>query len=135
MPLEINPEGRCYHCGRPIKYRDKFCVYCGEPNNSWAEITEKQCGNCRADLVDGAKFCCVCGTKVGDGLYEPYQPFMECLYGPIPNKRKNTCKKCNYEWETHFMELDVKFCPKCGKTTVESHEMSDPNFNLRDLLY
>lgn len=109
-----NPEGRCRYCGVSIRYEDSFCAVCGRPNSGWKKATQWQCGNCHKRLDENDKYCRICGTKVGEGAYEPYQDLMECIYGPMPVDRKHTCKKCGYEWITCLMLDREKYCPKCG---------------------
>ena len=109
-----NPLGRCFHCGKPIHYKDKYCAACGQKNEGWLETTQEQCGHCHTRLSPDDKYCRLCGTKVGDGAYEPYQDLMECIYGPAPAERTHTCQKCGYTWTTCAMIESEKYCPKCG---------------------
>ena len=48
----------------------------------------------------------LCGTKAGEGEFEPYQQMMQCIYGPRPVSRTHTCEKCGYSWTTCAM-LDM----------------------------
>lgn len=104
---------RCEICGCPIIESDRFCPSCGRNVNGWIIPTKDQCGNCHAEL-NGDKYCRICGTKAGEGAYEPYQDLMECIYGPMPVNRKHVCTNCGYSWTTCFMVDDQKYCPKCG---------------------
>ena len=106
--------GRCERCGEIIRYKDAFCPRCGQPNDTWREVGEDQCGNCHAYLQKDDKYCRICGTKVGDGDYLPYQDIMQCVYGPEPIKRNHACKNCGFQWSTCLMVDREEFCPKCG---------------------
>lgn len=65
----------CSHCGASLKKFDKFCPGCGIlcDANGWIACGKDRCGNCHSLLVSGDKYCRLCGTKVGDGKYEPFQ--------------------------------------------------------------
>ncbi|MCR5608442.1 MAG: hydrogenase maturation nickel metallochaperone HypA [Lachnospiraceae bacterium] len=75
---------------------------------------EGRCGNCHAFLKDGAKYCSICGTKAGDGAYEPFEDIMQCIYGPMPEERTHVCEDCGYTWTTMAMIDNEEFCPECG---------------------
>lgn len=75
---------------------------------------ENQCGNCHAGLEEGDKYCRMCGTKRGEGEFKPYRNVMECIYGPMPEKRKHVCTQCHYTWTTEVMLDEEYYCPKCG---------------------
>ncbi len=40
-----------------------------------------RCGNCGTYLPIGAKYCIKCGTRRGDGLFEPLSNTCDTLYG------------------------------------------------------
>lgn len=106
--------GSCTYCGKTVRYGQAFCGYCGKPNIFWSIPDKTQCGNCHNHLEPGDKYCRICGTKVGEGAYEPYQDIMQCIYGPMPEERTHMCKRCGYKWETCLMIDDQAYCPKCG---------------------
>lgn len=64
---------------------------------------EGKCGNCHEYLREGDKYCRYCGTKRGDGKFEPYQNIMQCIYGPMPVERVRKCTKCKKTWKTKLM--------------------------------
>lgn len=72
-----------------------------------------QCGNCHAYLGDDA-YCRYCGTKAGEGAFEPYMNYEQCVYGPPPIEREHTCQACGFSWRTNMMIDNQQFCPKCG---------------------
>ena len=109
-----NPEGRCYNCGAKIHFKDKICLHCLKPNKDWVTSGEGLCFNCHARVGTDSNYCSVCGTKVGEGEFKPFQNIMQCIYGPMPVKRVHTCKNCGYEWTTHEMIDKGRYCPKCG---------------------
>ncbi len=112
--LRVNPQGRCERCGSPISYHALFCLSCGRRNNAWVEPKEGECGNCHARLGKEDEYCRYCGTRAGEGAFEPYQNFLECVYGPMPVERIHTCSKCGYSWTTCVMIDRQRYCPKCG---------------------
>lgn len=73
-----------------------------------------RCGNCHKILNDNDKYCPYCGTKRGEGKFEPYENVMTCIYGPPPEERVHQCKKCGYEWSVISMIDSQKYCPQCG---------------------
>jgi len=73
-----------------------------------------KCGNCHETLMDGDKYCRHCGTKRGEGQFKPYLNIMECIYGPMPVKRKHICNTCKTIWERELMIDQEHFCPNCG---------------------
>ena len=125
MDHSLNPRGKCLYCGADVHFKDDCCSNCGEPNVNWIVPGKNQCGNCHAYIQEGDKYCRICGTKVGDGRYEPYQDLMECIYGPMPITRKHFCKKCGYSWTTCLMIDNEEYCPQCGSfAPYEGSELS-----------
>ena len=88
--------------------------------------TKDTCGNCHEPLEPGDKYCRYCGTKVGDGAYNPFQDLMECIYGPMPVDREHACTVCGFSWTTRLMIDDQKFCPKCGGLAMKIPNFRDP---------
>jgi len=126
----------CLHCGRPIfpqgfdfdaqafKKADVslFCESC--LREGWTKPNENQCGNCHAYLEPEDRFCRICGTRRGDGLFEPYQNLMQCIYGPMPVERVHVCSSCGYRWTTCLMVDRETFCPSCGgRSNVEEKDV------------
>ncbi|MBR6873548.1 MAG: hypothetical protein IKN17_08610 [Ruminococcus sp.] len=72
-----------------------------------------RCGNCHAFLGEDS-FCRYCGTKRGEGKFEPYSDEPQCVYGPPPIPRVHNCKNCGFEWQTCMMIDYQLYCPKCG---------------------
>ena len=84
---------------------------------------EGRCGECHKPL-NGDAYCRYCGTKAGEGSFEPYEDVICCVYGPPPVEREHVCKACGYEW-TSFAMIDAeKYCPRCGGE-VSSKEITD----------
>ena len=83
---------------------------------------EGRCGNCHKLFREGDLYCRYCGTKAGEGKYEPYDDIVQCVYGPPPVERKHTCGKCGYSWTSRAMIDKEHYCPKCGGnvTAVET---------------
>ena len=75
---------------------------------------EGTCANCHQTLLEGEKYCRYCGTERGDEKFEPYRNIMQCIYGPMPEKRVHKCTKCKKKWKTMLMIADKEYCPVCG---------------------
>ena len=41
-----------------------------------------RCGNCKAFLQTGDNYCKYCGTRRGEGKFEPFWEVTDILYGP-----------------------------------------------------
>ena len=77
-----------------------------------------RCGNCHSHLQKGDKYCRNCGTKVGEGKFEPYINPTYCVYGPMV-ANKYTCPKCINTWsECNPGGRGDTYCPQCG-TKIE----------------
>lgn len=73
------------------------------------------CGNCHNKLEPEDKYCSACGTKRGQGKFEPSTNTVGVIYG-APMIYNYKCKHCGTTWkycgfENHF------FCPNCGERT------------------
>lgn len=80
---------------------------------------EGRCGNChsRFDSPD-EKYCTYCGTKRGEGKFEPYDNTTYCIYGPMPETRVRKCLECGYRW-TYASMVDRKtYCRECGGGSI-----------------
>ena len=110
-----NIVGECFKCGIPIHYIDQKCSNCGEPNIEWEDEEDGICFNCHAH-IGKEKYCRWCGTKAGEGKFEPFQDLSkyQCIYGPMPVERTHTCEQCGFEWTTCSMIDEQEYCPKCG---------------------
>ena len=97
----------------------------------WSTDYEGRCGNCHSRIRDDEKYCRYCGTKRGEGKFEPYQNVMQCIYGPMPVKRVRKCTKCKKKWKTMVMIDDQNFCPDCGSPSKIIREGSIFHFFKR----
>jgi rRNA maturation endonuclease Nob1 len=84
----------------------------------WTTDYTGRCGNCKASIKDGELYCRRCGTRRGEGKFDPFLDMMQCIYGPPPVKRVHECTKCKKQWETRQMIDREKFCPDCGGPAV-----------------
>ena len=84
---------------------------------------EGRCGNCHSFLGDD-EYCRYCGTKKGEGKFEPYENFMSCVYGsPITYFYK--CEKCGTEFQSCGMGGGIaSFCYKCGNSVTREEKDS-----------
>ena len=79
---------------------------------------EGRCGNCHSQLESDDKYCRYCGTRRGEGSFQPYTNEMYCVYGP-PIRQKHKCPNCGYSWETTRVGGDKsQYCPQCGEQTL-----------------
>lgn len=134
---KVKNAGKCPRCGHSMVAGDidygwretPICKNCG-----YEELStdyEGRCGNCHEELGGKDKYCRYCGTKRGEGKFEPYKNVSYCIYGPAPKLRFHSCKNCGYEWKTQMMVDDEKYCPKCGeecKITEEPEKIAIPNW-------
>ena len=91
---------------------------------------ESRCGNCHAYMIKSDLFCRYCGTKRGDGAFEPFDEleFVQYAYGP-PIKTRFKFDACGHNWETTvFGGDDSMFCPHCGKSALQKVERTILNF-------
>lgn len=106
-----------------LKYDD--CPYCKEKELS--TDYEGRCGNCHKHIGDD-KYCRYCGTKKGEGKFEPYENFMPCVYGS-PNTYIHKCRKCGVEFQSSGMSVPIpSYCYECG-----SKDVSEENWDEKSL--
>ena len=107
---------KCPNCHKswPDFERTPYCPHCGIQNPNYVIPGKNQCGNCHAFLGKDDLFCRKCGTKAGEGAFEPYWNFESCIYGPPPIERDHSCPNCGYSWKNCVMIDDDRYCPKCG---------------------
>lgn len=83
-----------------------------------------RCGNCHARIGKDS-YCRYCGTKAGEGRFDPYEEIMQCVYGPPPVQRRHTCTQCGHTWESTAMIDRERYCPQCGGS-VTAEELENP---------
>lgn len=86
-----------------------------EEENELSTDYENRCGNCHKFLVENAKYCQFCGTKRGEGKFEPYENIIYTVYGP-PYIKSFYCVDCNKSWGTSARFSKTRNCPFCNKT-------------------
>lgn len=80
---------------------------------------EGRCGNCHTKFDNpDEKYCTYCGTKRGEGKFEPYDNTPYCIYGPMPQKRIRQCVICGHQWSYTAMLDRKKYCSKCGGGSI-----------------
>lgn len=130
----------CHRCGGPIAEAMKFCPWCGDADNSFAEITEFPlvCPDCEKGVRPEWKACpwCYPGRFISNGRTPPVdaqatrrcaargcegqlRPFMR--YCPMCKAKprrawshehlSDRCPRCR--WPTSHAFL--RFCPWCGR--------------------
>ncbi|MBQ9809332.1 MAG: zinc ribbon domain-containing protein [Ruminococcus sp.] len=104
---------QCPVCGKMNGASARYCGKCRYPLPELSTDYEGRCGNCHK-LLGGDAYCRYCGTKAGNGSYEPYEDIVQCVYGPMPVDREHVCRKCGYKWTSCKMIDDEWFCPICG---------------------
>ena len=101
--------------------RDREAVDAGE-----------MCANCLSYLRDDWKYCIHCGTKKGEGIFNPSSNDCVIVYGP-EYLSFFKCKKCGYKWSVNTIytgddEPIVAYCPICGTKKIKMYyEDGDPN--------
>ncbi len=93
----------CSACGAVLSGNSRFCVECGKKYNP--------CGNCRADIPEGASSCPGCGAAVPKACPNCGKPVPanskfcpECGFSMVKK-----CPACGRQ-----LEQSGKFCPECG---------------------
>lgn len=87
-----------------------------------------RCGNCHAPIAATDNYCSSCGTKAGEGKFEPCAVEYAMVYGPEPPKRReHKCPHCSYIWETYEMFDSDTYCVKCGGKGEKTFEEDDFN--------
>ena len=99
---------------------ENFLIYSGLIHQIYTEDT---CGNCHAALEKGSKYCYKCGTKRGEGRFEPFFNKTYLAYGP-PVIQKVTCLNCGYKFEVGSLGGGkiIKYCPECRSTNLSIKE-------------
>ena len=93
-----------------------------------------RCGNCRAYMKPGYRYCIYCGTRRGGGSFEPFWNKSYGVYGP-PIKTKYKCLKCGKSWITVVSGGDKgKYCPQCGKKAARIVERK-ADYSIWDMLF
>lgn len=82
----------------------------------WSTNYEGRCGNCHSFLGESDKYCRYCGSRRGEGAFEPYKNFLECecVYGPPATYKLVQCATCQKVWEVSSAKY---YCPDCGIET------------------
>ena len=98
-----SPEEAAKYLLRIIEDIESVLVDCG---HILTTDYKGRCGNCHSEIDKNDRYCPFCGTKHGEGAFQPYYNKMYCVYGP-PILRKIKCKKCGHTWEgmDYFIEL------------------------------
>ena len=83
-----------------------------------------RCGNCNCTLDPDDCYCRFCGTKRGEGEFEPENNEFFGIYAPSIWTRYQ-CEECSKTWEgTVFVIHKLNYCPRCGKKTLPVLERS-----------
>lgn len=91
-------------------------------NSDLSTDYEGKCGECREIIADDYKYCTYCGTKAGEGSFEPYENLNACVYG-APRDYKLVCPECGYTDEGSAMTGDIPgYCPYCGTEAEVTEE-------------
>ena len=108
----------CPYCDCENAADATICTKCG------SNLKEKVCANCRNTWNEGDRYCRYCGAPLEHPDYKIKEFY--CIYGPMPVKRKHTCKQCNYSWITRLMIDNEEYCPRCGaKVRIKEIERPD----------
>ena len=115
---------KCPKCGSIITALTKRCSGCGSMIRFLTDDHTDRCGNCHK-FIGSDEYCRSCGTKRGEGAFDPYYNEPVCVYGPPPVERKHSCSACGFEWTTCMMIDDQRYCPRCGSgcSVTEADEL------------
>lgn len=78
-----------------------------------------KCGNCQEWIGEEAKYCPFCGTKRGEGKFEPYENIIACVYGP-PHQTTFFCSECNHKWGSSETHIKTIYCPNCKSEVIQN---------------
>lgn len=77
-----------------------------------------RCGCCHQSIGVNDNYCRYCGTKRGEGKFEPYFNVVCCVYGP-PVQIKYECELCGKSWmRTVWGGENANYCPQCGSNRI-----------------
>ncbi|CAG2224302.1 unnamed protein product [Mytilus edulis] len=104
--------------------------------------------SCGADITDGAKFCSICGTKVGVTIPVKKALCTDCNHFVLESH--NFCLNCGWKVDpaifadkicrgveengeqcSVILTSDAKFCPSCGTPTKSRGVISEPPINTK----
>ena len=80
-----------------------------------------RCGNCHKPMKYEDKYCSYCGTRRGEGAFDPFDGGNAhvILYGS-PDIVRYRCSKCGKTWiQATFEKEDVSYCSICGNRGEE----------------
>ena len=107
--------------------KNQNCPLCKDLSTDY----EGKCGNCHKYIGED-EYCRYCGTKRGEGKFEPYENFMPCVYGS-PNTYIHKCQKCGTEFKSSGMGSNPRYCYKCGSDSI-SEELWDEKSLKRNII-
>ena len=116
--------GKCPKCGMFIFPFARKCLRCETKIKYLTKTDKDHCGNCHKPLGND-DYCRYCGTRRGEGKFDPYFNEPQCIYGPPPISRLHTCNECGYEWETNTMIDRQRYCPRCGGSCKITEQEDD----------
>ena len=82
-------------------------------------VVADRCGKCWGFLSEEDNYCRQCGTKRGDGDFNPESNVPQVVYGPPPLDHKFECRSCGLTWTEYLMVNFNRFCPRCGKKSLD----------------
>ena len=82
----------------------------------------ERCGKCWSYLHEEDNYCRRCGTKRGEGDFNPEDNIMQTVYGPPPVEFQFVCESCGLKWTERLMVNFNKYCPKCGMAKLRVTE-------------
>lgn len=89
-----------------------------------------RCGNCHEIINDNEDFCTYCGTRKGEGAFEPfYEPTVMSPY----ERYRCICEACGRKWVTYPIHNGIpKYCPMCAAQGFRIAEHRCVNVNELD---
>ena len=94
------------------------------------------CGNCHRVFFGNEQYCSYCGTKRGEGSYNPFRTIFGCLNGSL-DYITYRCDQCGREWREWEAENLDRYCPYCGNMAMRigKSAFADPGHEKRGALY
>ncbi|VDI77195.1 Hypothetical predicted protein [Mytilus galloprovincialis] len=100
-------------CGGEFPAGAKFCTGCGMEVQTTVPVKSTLCPSCNNIVLEGYKFCYICGEKINPALF----------INRVCSGTKDNGQKCNT-----VLNLGSRFCQSCG--TPQDTSYTSSNFNL-----
>lgn len=90
-----------------------------------------KCNNCGNNILENDRFCRYCGTKKGEGSYNPEDDIIADLYGP-PTYEYHICGNCGRRFKMIIFDISNAYCPECAKKS-DKPVLKDTSWDYLDV--